>query len=154
MRPGTQPRDTLGLFRAACGFWLGVALFFTFGVSKALFAHYPREVAGDITTTLFPSYYLFLYAAGAAACIGMALGHAVCPRWKPSLILVLFAILFIGTIDYKIAPVMQHISLPEGRPQFARLHGLSMALNLLATVFVALALFLGRRSPVPASSKI
>lgn len=146
MRPGGQPRDTLALFQIASGVWLGVSLFFTFGVAKTLFATYPREVAGEITSVLFPSYYLFLYVAGALACIGMALGHEVCPQWKPSLILLLFAILFIGTIDFKIAPVMNAISLPEGREQFARLHGLSMVLNLLAMLTVATALVVGQRS--------
>ncbi len=148
MRQNAKPRDTLALFRAACGFWLGVSLFFTFGVARTLFATYPRETAGEITSALFPSYYLFLYVAGAAACIGMALGHEVCPRWKPSLILVLFAVLFIGTIDFKIAPVMHAIELPEGRAQFARLHGLSMGLNLLAMLAVAAALAIGRRCPL------
>lgn len=147
-------RDWLGLFRAGCGFWLGVSLFFTFGVAKTLFAVYPSAQAGEITGLLFPPYYLFLYLAGAAAALGITLSRALCARWLTSLILLLAAVIFIGTIDFKISPVMQALDLPSERAQFARLHGLSMALNLCAMLVVAAALLVGRRRRAAGLDKI
>ncbi len=144
----TKPRDILGVYRAACGAWLGIALYLAFGITKTLFAIYPSHQAGEITALLFPPYYISLYMAGSIAAIAMALSHAVCPRWKPCLILILIALIFIGTVDFKITPVMQALSLPADRPQFGRLHGLSMILNLLALLAVAVALLLGRRGAI------
>lgn len=144
MTPG-GPRDMIGLFRVACGLWIGVSLFFTFGVAKSLFAVFPAAEAGEITRVLFPSYYQSLYLAGALAAIGMGLGHAVCPRWRVCLILVLLAVLFIATIDFMITPVMDGLRLPSDRARFGRLHGLSMVLNLLGLAAVGVAVIVGRR---------
>ncbi len=141
------PRDLLGLYRTACGAWLGIALYLGFGITKTLFEVYSSHQAGEITALLFPPYYIGLYIAGSLAAIAMALSHKVCSNWKPCLILVLFALIFIGTVDFKITPVMQALSLPAERPQFARLHGLSMILNLVALIAVAVALVIGRRLP-------
>lgn len=140
-----KSRDLLGVFRFAAGVWLGVSLFFTFGVAKSLFSRYESEVAGGIIEGIFPAYYQFLYFAGALMALAVALGASALPRWKPVLILVLFAVVFIGTIDFKISPVMNQLSLPEERPQFMRLHGLGMVLNLAAMLATGIAAGLARR---------
>ena len=51
------------------GAWIAVLWFFTFGVARFLFAVFPRERAGEITTALFPGYFLTTIALGTLASI-------------------------------------------------------------------------------------
>ena len=49
------------------GAWAAVLWFFTFCVARVLFAVFPREQAGEITTALFPAYFLAAIVLGLAA---------------------------------------------------------------------------------------
>ena len=128
------------------GAWTAVLWFFTFGVAWNLFRLFPRGRAGEVTTALFPTYFAVAIVLG-----GIATG-ALLPRFRQSLrvrigtAVQLFAIAALASIALGVQPLMAvH---PPGTPGFARLHGISMALNLFSLLAVAAASLL-----VPARSK-
>jgi len=136
------------LYAWLAGLWCGVLWFFTFGVARPLFAFFPRERAGEVTTALFPVYFGVALVLGALCTVALA-RSGVLPRRKMSALgLQVLAILALASIPLLIQPVMQ--AHPPGTPGFARWHGASMALNLLALLVVpvstAVALT-GRREP-------
>lgn len=121
------------LYAWLSGVWAGMLWFFTFGVAWNLFRIFPREHAGRITTALFPAYFAVTIAIGAIATVALWLCHrgrmdAVALALQIAAVAALSAILFI------IQPAMATHA--PGTPGFARLHGISMAMNLFALLAV------------------
>lgn len=126
------------------GAWSAVLWFFTFGVARNLFGIFPRERAGEITTALFPAYFLAAMALGFVATV--ALWFLRDAKRKPTaLALQILALAALAAIPLFIQPAMS--SHPPGTPGFARWHGISMALNLFSLIAAPAAslLVLGRR---------
>ena len=126
------------------GAWSAVLWFFTFGVARNLFGLFPRERAGEVTTALFPAYFLVAIALGILAILALWLQRQA-PRAMPALVLQLLALAALASIPLFIQPAMA--SNPPGTPGFARLHGISMALNVFSLIAVPAAslLVLARR---------
>ena len=127
------------------GAWSAVLWFFTFGAARNLFGIFPRERAGEITTALFPTYFLVAIALGILAILALCLKRQA-PRAKPALVLQLLALAALASIPLFIQPAMA--SNPPGTPGFARLHGISTALNVFSLIAVPAAslLVLARRN--------
>lgn len=132
------------LYAWAAGAWAAVLWFFTFGVARALFAVFPRERAGEITTALFPAYFMVAVALGILASAALWF-RCSRPRDRWALALQLLALAALAAIPLFVAPAIdQHA---PGTPEWARWHGISMALNLFSLIAVPTAslLVLARR---------
>jgi hypothetical protein len=118
------------------GAWAAVLWFFTFGVARVLFAAFPRERAGEITTALFPAYFLVVVTLGVLAC-GALWFRRRGARDLWALALQLLALAALVAIPLFIQPaIVQHA---PGTPEWARWHGISMALNLFSLIVVPVA---------------
>ncbi len=115
------------------GAWTAVLWFFTFGVARVLFVVFPRERAGEVTTALFPTYFLVAITLGLLA-TGLLWRRRRDRRDTVALVLQLLALAALGSIPLFIQPALA-AHLP-GSPDFARLHGISMALNLFSLISV------------------
>lgn len=116
------------------GAWTALLWFFTFGVAWNLFRLFPREQAGQITTALFPTYFTAGVVLGCAATASLAALWRHGLRVKIALCLQLAAAGFLAGIALFIQPAMAAYG--PGTPGFARLHGISMAMNLLSLLAV------------------
>ena len=132
------------LYAWLIGAWAATLWFFTFGVARNLFGIFPRERAGEVTTALFPAYFLVVIALGVLTTLALWFKRQE-PRAKPALALQLLALAALISIPLFIQPAMA--TNPPGTPGFARLHGISMALNLFSLIAVPAAslLVLARR---------
>ena len=132
------------LYAWLSGAWTAVLWFFTFGVARNLFGLFPRERAGEVTTALFPAYFLVAIVLGVLATVVLWFPRQA-PRAIPALALQLLALAALASIPLFIQPAMA--ANPPGTPGFARLHGISMALNLFSLIAVPAAslLVLARR---------
>jgi hypothetical protein len=121
------------LYTWLAGAWAAVLWFFTFGVARMLFAVFPRERAGEITTALFPAYFIAAVTLGTLACGALSL--RLCrarDRW--ALALQVLALAALVAVPLVIQPALvQH---PPGTPEWTRWHGISMALNLFSLIAV------------------
>jgi hypothetical protein len=134
----------MSLYAWLSGAWTATLWFFTLGVARNLFGIFPREHAGEITTALFPAYFIVVIALGLLATLALWL-HKQTPRAKPALILQLVALAALVAIPLFVQPSMvQHA---PGTPDWTRWHGISMALNLFSLIAVPVAslLVLARR---------
>jgi hypothetical protein len=132
------------LYAWVVGAWAAVLWFFTFGVARVLFATFPRERAGEVTTALFPAYFAAVVALGVLATAVLWLRRR---RLRESVALVLqaAALAALVAIPLLIQPaIAQHA---PRTPEWARWHGISMALNLFSLIAVPAAslLVLARR---------
>lgn len=131
------------LYAWLVGAWAAVLWFFTFGVARVLFVLFPRERAGEVTTALFPTYFVAALSLGAlATAVLWFRRRATRDRW--ALALQVLALAALASIPLFVQPaIVQHA---PGTPDFARLHGISMALNLFSLIAVPAAslLVLGR----------
>jgi hypothetical protein len=126
------------------GAWAAVLWFFTFGVAGVLFANFPRERAGEVTTELFPTYFAVTLTLGGLATI-ILMRHRRYVRHLIALVLQCAALAAIAATPVLIQPaIVQHL---PGTPEFARLHAVSMSLNLFSLIAVPAAslLVLARR---------
>lgn len=131
------------IYRLALACWLGGAALFTFVLTPAIFASYPRDMAGGIVGVLFPGYFYWGLACGLVAllCWGIIKDRG---SIAPALILTLMLVMtatqaFI--IEPRAAQLKQEIPSFETTPvdhplrkQFRKLHGISAAGNL-AVIF-------------------
>jgi hypothetical protein len=115
------------------GAWTTVLWFFTFGVARNLFALFPRERAGEVTTALFPAYFAAAIALGFLATFAL-IRRRKTGRDTAAVVLQLLALAALASIPLFIQPAM--VSHPPGTPGFVRLHGISMALNLFSLIAV------------------
>ncbi|MDF1552382.1 MAG: DUF4149 domain-containing protein [Deferrisomatales bacterium] len=129
--------------RLTLGLWVGGIAIFTFLLTPAIFHHYPREEAGRIVGVLFPLYFPYLTALSVAALLLYGLLRR--DRWRAAhglaLVLLLGAVAANGYNQLWVHPQSRAVKakihagaeLPPDNPlrrEFARLHGVSMALNL------------------------
>jgi hypothetical protein len=131
------------LYTFLVGAWTAVLWFFTFGVARNLFGVFPRERAGEVTTALFPAYFAVAISLGLLATVILWLRRRD-RRDTAALVLQALALAALAATPLLIQPAIAgHV---PGTPDFARLHGISMALNLfsLITVPVASLVVLGR----------
>lgn len=115
------------------GAWAAVFWFFTFGVARVLFAVFPREQAGEITTALFPAYFLAAIVLGLAA-TGALWFRRRGPRDSWALALQAAALAALVAIPLFIEPAISAHA--PGTREWARWHGISMALNLFSLIAV------------------
>ncbi|MEX1010097.1 MAG: DUF4149 domain-containing protein [Chthoniobacterales bacterium] len=121
------------LYTWLVGAWTAVLWFFTFGVARNLFGQFPRERAGEVTTALFPAYFVAAITLGILATFvlwRLRRGR----RDTVALVLQLLALAALASIPLLIQPALA--THPPGTPDFARLHGISMALNLFSLIAV------------------
>ena len=124
------------LYAWLVGAWTAALWFFTFGVARVLFSVFPRERAGEVTTALFPAYFTVAISLGLLATVVLSLRRRGA-RDHGALALQIFALAALVAIPLFIQPAIA--AHPPGTPDFARLHGISMALNLFSLIAVPVA---------------
>lgn len=123
-------------------FWLGAMVFFSAFVAPTAFSVLDRESAGRLVSTVFPRYYLFGLVLGILALVGV-IGRFFPgrePAWGPLVLLVLM----LGMSAFALLVLLPQLhalrqATPGASVAFARLHRLSVALNL-ATMLAGLTL--------------
>ena len=124
------------LYAWLVGAWTAALWFFTFGVARVLFAVFPRERAGEVTTALFPAYFTVAISLGLLASVVLSLRRRGA-RDHGALALQVVALAALVAIPLFIQPAIAAYA--PGTPDFARLHGISMALNLFSLIAVPVA---------------
>ncbi len=131
------------LYTLAVALWAGGTAMFTVLVTPMIFRSFPRDLAGEIVGKLFPLYFPCTLALSAAALVAFlaAARDRSGPGARLSLALLVFALVVNSYVSFKLYPdavaVKRQVASFErespdtpARRQFARLHGLSMGLNL------------------------
>jgi hypothetical protein len=121
------------LYAWLVGAWTAALWFFTFGVARVLFSVFPRERAGEVTTALFPAYFTVAISLGLLATVVLSLRRRGA-RDHGALALQILALAALVAIPLFIQPAIAAHA--PGTPDFARLHGISMALNLFSLIAV------------------
>jgi hypothetical protein len=124
------------LYTFLVGAWTAVLWFFTFGVARNLFGVFPRERAGEVTTALFPAYFAVAISLGLLATVILWLRRRD-RRDTAALVLQSLALAALAATPLLIQPAIAAHA--PGTPDFARLHGISMALNLFSLIAVPVA---------------
>ena len=124
------------LYAWLVGAWTAALWFFTFGVARVLFSVFPRERAGEVTTALFPAYFTVAISLGLLATVVLSLRRRGA-RDHGALALQILALSALIAIPFFIQPAIAAHA--PGTPDFARLHGISMALNLFSLIAVPVA---------------
>ena len=124
------------LYAWLVGAWTAALWFFTFGVARVLFSVFPRERAGEVTTALFPAYFTVAISLGLLATVVLSLRRRGA-RDHGALALQILALAALIAIPIFIQPAIAAHA--PGTPDFARLHGISMALNLFSLIAVPVA---------------
>jgi len=132
------------IYRLALALWVGGMSVFSFVMTPVIFRTQSRDAAGKIVSSLFPVYFRFCMAVAAVALVARAAsGRAFSgARQLAGTFLVVFCLAVVSYHTYGLAPRMEAIresvvSLEEtpkehpARREFARLHGISMTLNLV-----------------------
>lgn len=119
-------------------------IFFSAFVAPAAFSVLDRESAGRLVSTVFPRYYLFGIALGILALVGVV-GRFLRARelaWGPFVLVVVMLGMNVFIL-FVLLPKLQALrqAIPGASLAFARLHRLSVALNL-ATMLAGLTLVL------------
>jgi hypothetical protein len=124
------------LYAWLVGAWTAALWFFTFGVARVLFSVFPRERAGEVTTALFPAYFTVAISLGLLATAVLWFRRRSA-RDHGALALQILALAALVAIPFFIQPAIAAHA--PGTPDFARLHGISMALNLFSLIAVPVA---------------
>jgi hypothetical protein len=127
------------LYAWLMGACAAVLWFFTFGVARVLFTVFPRERAGEVTTALFPTYFMVAIGLGAAATVVLWFRRRGGRDWA-ALVLQVLALLAMASIPLLIQPALGGHA--PGSAEFSRWHGISMALNLFSLIAVPIAFLL------------
>jgi len=123
--------------------WVGSMVFFSFIAAPAIFKALPRETAGDVVAKIFPKYYQLgcicsVLTLGTLALLPSAGGawHMAQMTCLGLMTLVTFYSGFV--IGPKVRRFKAEVRASKEEPdhekkskQFSRLHGISMALNML-----------------------
>ncbi|HTP51831.1 MAG TPA: DUF4149 domain-containing protein [Anaeromyxobacteraceae bacterium] len=143
-------------YALAVALWVGGTAVFTFLVTPILFRSFPRDLAGAIVGVLLPAYFpsvLAISAISLVAFLAATRDRSGASR-RLSLALLCAALAVSGCVYFKVYPdavaVKRQVASFErespdspARKEFARLHGVSMALNLFVVAdAVALVLLL------------
>lgn len=123
-------------------------IFFSAFVAPAAFSVLDRESAGRLVNTVFPRYYLFGISLGILALIGVV-GRFLQGReiaWGPLVLVVLMLGLMLGMNVFSMLVLLPKLhalrqAMAGSSLAFARLHRLSVALNL-ATMLAGLTVVL------------
>ncbi|GAB4234358.1 MAG: DUF4149 domain-containing protein [Deltaproteobacteria bacterium] len=130
--------------RLALALWVGGIALFTFIVTPAVFRSQGKDAAGKIVGAIFPLYFRYLLVVTGAVFLFRILSGAAlhgARQWAGTVILA-SAVVLTGYQAYRLAPRMEEVkrsvasfeSVPPDDParkEFSRLHGISMALNLV-----------------------
>lgn len=128
------------LYTLAISCWLGGAALFTFVLTPKLFAACSRDMAGMIVGLLFPGYFRWGLICGAVALICRLILRG---RFSVAAVSILLVMLLLTAtqalvIEPRAASIKQQIvsfeTTPRDNPlrmEFRKLHGLSMAANLV-----------------------
>ncbi len=126
--------------------WLGVLVFFSAFVAPAAFSVLDRESAGRLVSTVFPRYYGFGVVLGTLALAGVIgrLGSGRELPWGPLVLLLVMLALSVFSLVV-LLPKLHALRppIPGASTAFARIHRLSVALNL-ATMLAGLTLVFER----------
>jgi hypothetical protein len=131
---------TAAICRLALSFWVGGAALFTFVLTPTLFKTQPRDLAATIVGVLFPGYFWWGLATGSVAVICLLILRG--RYFLPTLILL---VLMLGLTSYQAFSIepraaslkLQIVSFETTskedplRREFSKLHGISMACNLV-----------------------
>lgn len=121
---------------------LGAMLFFSFIVTPVAFRALEGEHISTYLRALFPHYYLVIIVCGAVSALMLALAARPVPAAVMAMVAG-FALL----VRQGLLPRLDTLRAgraagdEEATRQFKRLHGLSMAINLVQIVAVGVALF-------------
>ncbi len=131
---------TAAIFRLAMAFWVGGAALFTFVLTPTLFKTQPRDLAGKIVGVLFPGYFRWGLACGAVAllCLLLLRGRHFLPTLALLVLMLGLASFQAFSLEPKAAALKRQIVSFETtgkddplRREFSKLHGISMACNLI-----------------------
>ena len=131
---------TAAIFRLALAFWVGGAALFTFVLTPILFKTQPRDMAAKIVGVLFPGYFWWGLGTGTVAVICLLILRG--RHFVPTMTLL---VLMLGLTSYQafsIEPravvlkqqIVSFETTSKENPlhrQFSKLHGISMACNLV-----------------------
>ena len=148
-------------YMLALAVWVGGGVVYTFVLTPAIFATYPRNSASEIVGTMMPHYFAtLLVAAVVAALLLPLLWRSWSPRARALVLALLVGALAAQSwVRWRLYPEILEVksrvpsfeSAPDApeRQRFRSLHGLSMALNLAVladgVVLLALVSFARRR---------
>lgn len=132
------------VYRLALSFWVGGMALFTFVVTPVIFRSQGREAAGKIVGALFPLYFRCAIAAISVAFLARLAAEEAfhgARQWAGTLLIVT-ALVLAAYQTYGLAPRMERVKAstvsfeaapPDdpARREFSRLHGYSMAINLV-----------------------
>jgi len=132
------------LYRLTLSLWVGGIALFTFIVTPVIFRTHGREDAGKIVGAIFPLYFRYVLVLAATTLLARILSGVAfhgARQWAGTLLIV-SAIVLTGYQAYLLTPRMEQIKRSvvsfesvtrdnPGRKEFSRLHGISMAVNLV-----------------------
>lgn len=153
-----NPRVWSTLFRFVLALWVGGVAAVTFVVTPPIFDSFPRDEAGRVVGVVFPVYFPYVTALVAAALVLYLLARRG-PWGTPHRVavgLLVTALLAAGANQFWVHPRARAVkaeihsfeNLAPDHPlrrRFGRLHGVSMALNLLVLAEGAFLLLGDRR---------
>lgn len=140
---------TVGIFNAAI--WLGAGIFFTFGIAPASFTPEMKRIFGEYYVGVIAQNFLGRMFTLNLICGGIALLHFFAEmiyagrpfrKFTFALLVTMLGLSLLG--GFVLSPrlkALHHLKyrgpaqqIPQAKAQFARLHGLSMAGNLLSLI--------------------
>ncbi len=139
-----MPVAAAAVYRLAISLWLGGMVVFTFVMTPIIFKVYGRDAAGAIVGTMMPAYFRYGVALLVVALAARLLAGEAGPGLRRVVGTALLATaLFVSALHaFVLLPQIESVkksvasfeTTPKddpGRRAFSRLHGVSMALNLL-----------------------
>lgn len=116
--------------------WLGSLVFFSFVVAPTAFSALGREGAAPLMRSIFPRYYLVgLIGGGAMLMAALAMGAGL-----PITVPIVIGLALVGYARQVVTPAVNQARDRHDENHFARLHALSVRLNM---VVLAILLLLG-----------
>ena len=132
------------VYRLALALWVGGMAVFTFVMTPVVFRAYGRDAAGAIVGTMMPVYFRYGIAMLAVALLARFLSGQAAPGARRLLgsALLASALALSAAHAFVLLPRIEAVkrtvpsfdTTPKEHParkEFSRLHGISMALNLL-----------------------
>jgi hypothetical protein len=132
------------VYRLALALWAGGMALFTFVVTPVVFRTRSRDDAAQVVASLFPPYFRYLLAVIVVALVARLVSRATLSGAKSGIgtALVVLALFLTGFQAFYLLPRMEAVkatvpSFGQASPQdparraFSRLHGVSMAFNLV-----------------------
>ena len=134
----------ISIYRLAISLWLGGMALFTFIVTPTIFATQSRDAAGKIVGTIMPLYFRYGLILTGIAFLVRIVSREAWPgaRRLIGTLLLVAAVVLTAFQSFGLEPRMAAVKRTvvsfdttpvedPARKEFSRLHGISMALNLL-----------------------